>query len=85
MTFGLESTDAATSSVRVRGVDNIKPFLEMFKSRGHHEVDTARVYCGGDTETVLSLLAAVITFGFSLTLTKSVLANRDYILFASGS
>ncbi|KAG0287810.1 hypothetical protein BGZ98_004480, partial [Dissophora globulifera] len=56
MTFGLESTDASTSSIRVRGADNVKPFLEMFKSHGHIEIDTARMYCGGDTETVLGQL-----------------------------
>ncbi|KAF9122040.1 hypothetical protein BGW39_010075 [Mortierella sp. 14UC] len=56
MTFGLESTVAQTSSVRIRGIDNIKPFLDTFHKYGHAELDTARVYCGGDTETALGLL-----------------------------
>ncbi|KAF9922372.1 hypothetical protein FBU30_007483 [Linnemannia zychae] len=53
MTFGLENTSAETSSVRIRGIDNIKPFLDTFHKYGHTELDTARVYCGGDTETAL--------------------------------
>ncbi|KAF9092852.1 hypothetical protein BGX23_003885 [Mortierella sp. AD031] len=53
MTFGLESTVAETSSVRIRGIDNIKPFLDTFHKYGHTELDTARVYCGGDTELAL--------------------------------
>ncbi|KAF9116043.1 hypothetical protein BGW39_002841 [Mortierella sp. 14UC] len=56
MTFGLEGTSAETSVVRVRGVENVAPFLETFHSHGHVEIDTARIYCNGDTETVLSQL-----------------------------
>ncbi|KAF9359148.1 hypothetical protein BGX26_013001 [Mortierella sp. AD094] len=56
MTFGLEGTNAQTSVVRVRGVDNIKPFLETFHAHGHVEIDTARIYCNGDTELALSQL-----------------------------
>ncbi|KAF8920922.1 hypothetical protein BGZ58_004237, partial [Dissophora ornata] len=51
MTFGLDQTDGTRNAVRVRGVDNIKPFLDMFSARGHSELDTARLYCNGDTET----------------------------------
>ncbi|KAF8924378.1 hypothetical protein BGZ58_001839 [Dissophora ornata] len=53
MTFGLEQTDATNNAVQVHGVDNIKPFLDMFSARGHNELDTARVYGDGDTEIVL--------------------------------
>ncbi|KAF9015971.1 Aflatoxin B1 aldehyde reductase member 2 [Haplosporangium bisporale] len=56
MTFGLETTDSAKTTVRVRGIDNIKPFLETFHKFGHTELDTARIYCLGDTETALGLL-----------------------------
>ncbi|KAG0283440.1 hypothetical protein BGZ96_012199 [Linnemannia gamsii] len=56
MTFGLESTEAKTSAVRVRGVDSVAPFLTTFHSHGHVEVDTARIYSNGDTEIVLSQL-----------------------------
>jgi aflatoxin B1 aldehyde reductase len=56
MTFGLENTVAQTSSVRIRGIDNIKPFLDTFYRYGHTELDTARLYCGGDTETALGLM-----------------------------
>ncbi|KAF9117919.1 hypothetical protein BGW39_001668 [Mortierella sp. 14UC] len=56
MTFGLEGTSAETSVVRVRGVKNVAPFLETFHTHGHIEIDTARIYCNGDTETVLSQL-----------------------------
>ncbi|KAF9898983.1 hypothetical protein EC991_009824 [Linnemannia zychae] len=56
MTFGLEGTNAETSVVRIRGVENVAPFLETFHAHGHIELDTARIYCNGDTETVLSQL-----------------------------
>ncbi|KAF9152002.1 hypothetical protein BGX21_005245 [Mortierella sp. AD011] len=56
MTFGLDSTSEASSTVRVRGVENIKPFLDTFRAHGHNELDTARIYCGGDTETALGQL-----------------------------
>ncbi|KAF9425914.1 hypothetical protein BGZ94_007099 [Podila epigama] len=55
MTFGLEKSGAETT-VRVRGIDNIKPFLDTFQRFGHTEVDTARIYCLGDTEEALGLL-----------------------------
>ncbi|KAG9061140.1 Aflatoxin B1 aldehyde reductase member 2 [Linnemannia hyalina] len=56
MTFGLETTSFETSVVRVRGAQNIKPFMDVFKSHGHEEVDTARIYGNGDTELVLGQL-----------------------------
>jgi aflatoxin B1 aldehyde reductase len=56
MTFGLDTTVAETSSVRIRGIENVKPFLDTFHKYGHTELDTARVYCGGDTETALGLI-----------------------------
>ncbi|KAK9703014.1 hypothetical protein K7432_010952 [Basidiobolus ranarum] len=56
MTFGLEGTNASTSAVRIRGIENIKPFLDLFESHGYTEIDTARLYCNGDTETALGLL-----------------------------
>ncbi|KAF8925471.1 hypothetical protein BGZ47_003250 [Haplosporangium gracile] len=56
MTFGLETTNFETSVVRVRGAQNIKPFMDVFKSHGHEEVDTARIYGNGDTEMVLGQL-----------------------------
>lgn len=52
MTFGLETTDNVKTTVRVKGIDNIKPFLDTFHKFGHTELDTARIYCLGDTETV---------------------------------
>ncbi|KAF9206519.1 hypothetical protein BGZ49_002289, partial [Haplosporangium sp. Z 27] len=56
MTFGLESTNAETSAVRVRGIENVKPFLDTLKSYGYDEVDTARAYGNGDTELALGQL-----------------------------
>ncbi|KAI1315392.1 Aflatoxin B1 aldehyde reductase member 2 [Mortierella claussenii] len=56
MTFGLETTKFETSVVRVRGVQNIKPFFDAFKAHGHEEVDTARLYGNGDTELALGQL-----------------------------
>jgi len=52
MTFGLESTSAQTTTVRVRGVEGVRPFIQLFGDRGHDELDTARLYGHGDTETV---------------------------------
>ncbi|KAG9319068.1 hypothetical protein KVV02_008526, partial [Mortierella alpina] len=56
MTFGLESTDPATTACRVFGSKNVGPLLEKFHSYGHIEIDSARLYCGGDTERVLGQL-----------------------------
>ncbi|KAF8983508.1 hypothetical protein BGZ46_010104 [Entomortierella lignicola] len=56
MTFGLDSSDPTTTTVRVRGVENIKPFLTSFHAHGHNELDTARLYCNGDTEVALGSL-----------------------------
>ncbi|KAG0042253.1 Aflatoxin B1 aldehyde reductase member 2, partial [Gryganskiella cystojenkinii] len=55
MTFGLDTTDTTTSAVRTRGVENIRPILEVFKKHGHVEIDTARAYGNGDTEKALAL------------------------------
>ncbi|KAF9585938.1 hypothetical protein BGW38_010881 [Lunasporangiospora selenospora] len=57
MSFGLEHTDASASAVRVRGVESVKPFLDMFKKYGHEELDSARIYCQGHTDQVLGELA----------------------------
>ncbi|KAF9137190.1 hypothetical protein BGX30_010482 [Mortierella sp. GBA39] len=54
MTFGLDTTDASTSAVKVRGPAAVAPFLAIFHSHGYTEVDTARFYGSGDCETVLS-------------------------------
>lgn len=52
MVFGLETTNPESTIVRVNGVANVKPFLDVFVAHGHTEVDTARAYCGGDSEKV---------------------------------
>lgn len=51
--FALETTDPTKSDFRVQGAENFKPFLSCLERYGVHELDTARVYCEGDTETVL--------------------------------
>ncbi|KAG0359294.1 hypothetical protein BGX24_005797 [Mortierella sp. AD032] len=58
MTFGLDKPDGpnSMSMVRVRGADNVAPFLTLFHSHGHIELDTALVYGDGDTEKVLAQL-----------------------------
>ncbi|KAF9555159.1 hypothetical protein EC968_009113 [Mortierella alpina] len=56
MTFGLESTDPDTTVCRVFGAKNVGPLLEMFHTYGHTEIDSARLYCSGDTEKVLGQL-----------------------------
>ncbi|KAF9194911.1 hypothetical protein BGZ50_005544 [Haplosporangium sp. Z 11] len=56
MTFGLEETNRESNIVRIQGVQNVKPFVDVFLGHGHTEIDTARAYCGGDTEKVLGQL-----------------------------
>ncbi|KAF9101629.1 hypothetical protein BGX27_011396 [Mortierella sp. AM989] len=56
MTFGTESSSASLTTVRVRGAENVKSFLDNFHAHGHIELDTARIYGNGDTETVLGEL-----------------------------
>ncbi|KAF9098134.1 hypothetical protein BGX23_006939 [Mortierella sp. AD031] len=56
MTFGLDRTSAETSTIRVRGAENVAPFLTTLYAHGHIEVDTARIYGNGDSEVVLSQL-----------------------------
>ena len=55
MTFGVQTTHDL-SVIRVNGAENVEPFLELFHSYGHTELDTARVYGSGSTEKVLSQL-----------------------------
>lgn len=52
MTFGLETSTGEANLVRVRGAENVKPFLDVFHAHGHIEIDTARIYGNGDTEEV---------------------------------
>ncbi|GJJ77660.1 aflatoxin B1 aldehyde reductase [Entomortierella parvispora] len=54
--FALETTDPTKSDFRVQGAENFKPFLSCLERYGVRELDTARVYCEGDTETVLGQL-----------------------------
>ncbi|KAF9977500.1 hypothetical protein BGZ75_010291 [Mortierella antarctica] len=56
MTFALESSQDGPTPVRVRGSESVKVFLDNFHAHGHSELDTARIYCSGDTETVLGQL-----------------------------
>ncbi|KAF9991704.1 Aflatoxin B1 aldehyde reductase member 2, partial [Entomortierella chlamydospora] len=51
--FALTTTNSKVSDFRVQGAENVKPFLDCLESFGVLELDTARVYCEGDTETVL--------------------------------
>ncbi|KAF9396294.1 hypothetical protein CPC16_003262 [Podila verticillata] len=53
-TFGLESTDCSSSFVRLQGAKAVQPLVDLFKSHGYVEVDTARVYT--DSEAVLGQL-----------------------------
>ncbi|KAF9210772.1 hypothetical protein BGZ59_008942, partial [Podila verticillata] len=51
--FALETTNPTASDYRVQGAKSTKPFLDLLETFGVLELDTARVYCDGDTETVL--------------------------------
>ncbi|KAG0245256.1 hypothetical protein BGW41_002725 [Actinomortierella wolfii] len=54
MTFGLETSDISQTAVRIQGAPAVKKFLDVFKSHGHDEIDTARMYT--DSEAVLGQL-----------------------------
>ncbi|KAI9013572.1 NADP-dependent oxidoreductase domain-containing protein [Hyaloraphidium curvatum] len=43
---------------RISDRPTINAILDLFSSRGHNEVDTARNYCGGNTEQVLGEIGA---------------------------
>ncbi|KAF8965167.1 hypothetical protein BGZ46_000642 [Entomortierella lignicola] len=51
--FALKTSNPEVSDFRVQGAENVKPFLDCLESFGVLELDTARIYCEGDTETVL--------------------------------
>ncbi|OZJ05504.1 hypothetical protein BZG36_01913 [Bifiguratus adelaidae] len=53
MTFGYSG-----DGVRITDAAKVKEVLETFKSFGHDELDTARMYCGGSTEQMLGDLKA---------------------------
>lgn len=59
MTFGLGTTSTSLTAVRVQGSENIQPFLDTFRSYGHTEIDTARIYGNGETEEALGLTHAL--------------------------
>ncbi|KAJ1556002.1 hypothetical protein HK405_009117 [Cladochytrium tenue] len=50
MTFG------TGSGGRISDLGTIKDIVDLFKSHGHFELDTARMYCDGNTEEVLCAL-----------------------------
>ncbi|KAJ3147213.1 hypothetical protein HDU89_005811 [Geranomyces variabilis] len=50
MTFG------TGSGGRIQDLAEIRKLLDLFQSHGHSELDTARMYCDGNTEEVLSQL-----------------------------
>ncbi|KAF3910666.1 hypothetical protein ABW21_db0206238 [Orbilia brochopaga] len=56
MTFG-----APDHNARITDIDEVKKLLEIFKSYGHNELDTARVYNDGTTEEYLGQIG---TSGF---------------------
>ncbi|KAF9585859.1 hypothetical protein BGW38_000415 [Lunasporangiospora selenospora] len=53
-TFGLKSSNRAETFVRLQGKDEVQPLMDLFKSFGYKEVDTARIYT--DSEAALGEL-----------------------------
>ncbi|KDR73432.1 hypothetical protein GALMADRAFT_608678 [Galerina marginata CBS 339.88] len=49
MTFGEPGKEGA----RVHAISDVEAILDSFRSHGHTEIDTARVYCGGTSEEYL--------------------------------
>ncbi|KAF9579273.1 hypothetical protein BGW38_004530 [Lunasporangiospora selenospora] len=64
--FALETTDPTQSDFRVQGAENIVPYLNLLESFNVHELDTARVYCEGDTETVLGQVPSSVLKRFEI-------------------
>lgn len=50
MTFGKEGTSGA----RVHDIEEVKAILDIFQKHGHKEVDTARNYAAGTSESFLA-------------------------------
>ena len=63
MTFGPEETKER--GARITSLEEFKRCLDYFKNEGYHEIDTARVYCGGAQEAFTSS-AAWVTRGLSV-------------------
>ncbi|KAG9892805.1 hypothetical protein KCU94_g13386, partial [Aureobasidium melanogenum] len=49
MTFGKEGSEQA----RVHDLETAGKILDIFQAHGHNEIDTARAYCDGTSETML--------------------------------
>ncbi|BFZ56077.1 hypothetical protein PYCC9005_003119 [Savitreella phatthalungensis] len=62
MTLGPEGKSGA----RTYTVDGAKEILTTFASHGYDEIDTARVYCEGETERYLKEVGWKTEFGFTL-------------------
>ncbi|KAJ3055372.1 hypothetical protein HK097_010717 [Rhizophlyctis rosea] len=56
MTFG------SGSGGRISDLQKVQEILDIFKAHGHDELDTARMYCDGNTEEVLGKLEVQRTF-----------------------
>ncbi|KAF0325758.1 aldo/keto reductase [Colletotrichum asianum] len=53
--FGAMTIGSPTiSGLKVTTVEDVDNMLDLFQSRGHNEIDTARLYGGGTTETYLA-------------------------------
>lgn len=50
MTFGAEGTEGC----RVHDPKEVGAILDVFQAHGHYELDTARVYCYGTSEEMLT-------------------------------
>lgn len=53
MTYGLPNPKPNAQLPRVTSLQEITNSLNEFYSHGYNILDTARMYCGGDTETVI--------------------------------
>ncbi|KAH0421764.1 aldo/keto reductase [Colletotrichum camelliae] len=53
--FGAMTIGSPTiSGLKVTTVEDVNNILDLFQSRGHNEIDTARLYGGGTTESYLA-------------------------------
>ncbi|KAJ3242413.1 hypothetical protein HDU81_003119 [Chytriomyces hyalinus] len=62
---------------RIADLKTIQSIIDEFKSRGHNELDTARMYCEGNTEEVLAQLN-VVDQGFAVHTKAYPFKNGDH-------
>ncbi|RUS16720.1 Aldo/keto reductase [Endogone sp. FLAS-F59071] len=72
MTFG-----ATGDGARIKDPATVQKVFDVFKSHGHNELDTARMYCEGNTEKMLGDLHVSETFKIATKVYPSQLGDHE--------